>query len=63
MRAWFRVTLAAPLPAGMGKPRLRMVTFNAAPATNATTVTSEILGTSDGGRAALARDDVLAGCP
>jgi predicted phage baseplate assembly protein len=48
VRGWLRITLGAPLVSGSGKPRLRMVTFNAAPAINATTAGPEILGTSDG---------------
>jgi predicted phage baseplate assembly protein len=48
LRGWLRVQLQAPLAAGSSRPRIRMITFNAAPATNATWVSGELIGTSDG---------------
>ena len=48
LRGWLRVQLGTPLAAGSSRPRIRMITFNAAPATNATWVSGELVGTSDG---------------
>jgi predicted phage baseplate assembly protein len=48
LRGWLRIELNAPLTPGAATPRIRMITFNAAPATNATWVAGELLGTSDG---------------
>lgn len=44
---WLRIELAAPA-AGQPPAKLRMLTFNAVPVTNATTVVSELLGVADG---------------
>jgi predicted phage baseplate assembly protein len=64
VRAWLRFTLANPLDDDKPSPRLRIVTFNAVPVTNATTVTAELLGVADGRPGQtypLAHGNVLAG--
>lgn len=45
---WLRLDLPETLPATWTSPRLRIVTFNASPVTHATTVTNELLGTTNG---------------
>ena len=59
-RGWLRIDL----PEDTKRPRIRMVTFNAVTATHATTISNELLGTSDGTAGqtyALANGNVLAG--
>lgn len=46
--AWFRIDLSAAPAAPTRAAKLRMITFNAVPATNATTVVNELLGVADG---------------
>ena len=45
---WLRLDLPDPLPAGWASPRLRIAIFNASPMTHASTVTNELLGTTNG---------------
>jgi predicted phage baseplate assembly protein len=63
VKAWIRVALPAP-PADGTPRKIRMVTFNAAPVLQATTVTNELLGRGNG-RAGqqfrLTRQNVLPG--
>ncbi len=47
-KGWLRIRLAAPLTTKGAAPRLRIATFNIAPATNASTVTNELVGSADG---------------
>lgn len=47
-KGWLRIRLAAPLTTKHAAPRLRIATFNIAPATNAITVTNELAGSADG---------------
>jgi hypothetical protein len=46
--AWFRIDLAAAPAAPLATAKLRMITFNAVPASNSTTVTEELVGVADG---------------
>lgn len=48
VKGWLRITLPESFPSGPSSPRLRMITYNAVPATHAETVTNELLGTGDG---------------
>jgi hypothetical protein len=64
VKGWLRLRLDNPLDQGRPARKLRMLTFNAVPVTNAATVSNELLGTADGrpGQAyRLAHGNVLAG--
>jgi predicted phage baseplate assembly protein len=64
VKGWLRLALPAPLTADQTSPKLRMLTFNAVPVTNARTETNEFLGTANGrpGQSfPLANGNVLAG--
>lgn len=63
-KGWIRIELPSGLDSGAASQKIRILTFNAVPATNATTVVNEIVGTADGrpGQTyALAHQGVLAG--
>ena len=62
-KAWLRLQLP-PLEPDARSPRIRIVSFNTVPVTNATTVTNELIGRGDGRpgqRYALANRNALAG--
>jgi hypothetical protein len=64
VKGWLRLRLENPLDGGQPAPKLRMLTFNAVPVTNAVTVVNELLGTADGRPGQtyrLAHGNVLAG--
>jgi hypothetical protein len=63
-KGWIRLQLPAAFDPSKPSPKVRMVTFNAVPATNATSVQNEIVGRGDGrpGQSyALAHRNLLAG--
>lgn len=47
-KGWLRLRLPCPIPDAWTSPKLRMLTFNAATATNARTETAVVLGVADG---------------
>jgi hypothetical protein len=64
IRGWVRLALPAPRSATDPSPSLRALTFNAVSATNATTITNELVGRGDGRPGQvyqLANTNVLAG--